>query len=124
MFVRWFVIISSVYPPQISYLEGAVVSKPPDAGCYRDGRHEEERHEDEKPEVVSPRHTVAHQHLEHQQQDVQPHCDQHGLELHTRLPFSPNGGYTDIKTSESSSTLTLIITTIQFLVAHFHDLGG
>lgn len=74
-----------------SCLKGAVMSKAPDTSCYRDGRDEEERHEDEKPEVVSPSHAVAHQHLEHQQQHVESHCDQHGFELHTGLPFRPVG---------------------------------
>lgn len=83
---------------QILYLKRAVVSEPPDAGCYRNRRHEEEGHEDEEPEVVSSRHAVAHQHLEHQQQDVEPHCDQHGLELHTRLPFSPERKHKKVKT--------------------------
>lgn len=72
------------------YLKGSVVSKAPDTSCYRDGRNEKERHEDEEPEVVSSGHTVTHQHLEHQQQDVEAHCDQHGFELHTSLPFRPN----------------------------------
>lgn len=66
------------------------MSEPPNAGCYGDGRHEEERHEDEEPEVVSSRHAVAHQHLEHQQQDVEAHRDQHGFELHAGLTFGPD----------------------------------
>lgn len=96
------------------------MSKPPDTSCYRDRRHKEERHEDEKPEVVSSGHTVAHQHLKHQQQDVEPHCNQHGFELHTSLPFGPDRG--KFKTSEGSSRPKLLNLKVQFHRAHFHHL--
>lgn len=85
---------------RITYLEGSVMSEPPDAGCYRDRRHKEEWHKNEKPEVVSPSHAVAHQHLEHQEEDMEPHGNQHCFELHTCLPFSPDRG--QVKTSEGS----------------------
>ena len=65
------------------------MSEAPDAGGHGHRGDEEERHEDEQPEVGSPGHAVAHQHLKHQQQHVETHGDQHGLELHTRLPLRP-----------------------------------
>lgn len=93
------------------------MSKPPDASRNRDGRHKEKRHEDEKPEVGSSGHTVAHQHLEHQQQDVEPDCNQHGFELHTCLPFGPDGG--NVKTSEGSSISNLLIPKIKIYRTQF-----
>ncbi|KAJ3611025.1 hypothetical protein NHX12_021359, partial [Muraenolepis orangiensis] len=60
-----------------------------DAGGHRPGTDEEEGREDERPEVGSSGHAVAHQHLKHQQQQVEAHGSQRGLELHTRLPVLP-----------------------------------
>lgn len=80
-------------------LERPIVSEAPDAGGHGHWGHEEERHEHQQPEVGPPLHPVADQDFEHEQQQVDAHCDQHGFELHAGLPFGaiarvagPNAG--------------------------------
>ncbi len=71
------------------YLKRPVVPESPHARRHWDGRDEEERHEDQEPEVWTPLHTVTHQHLEGEQEEVDSHSDQHGLKLHAGLTLSP-----------------------------------
>lgn len=82
--------------------------KPPDACCYGDGWHEEQRHKDEQPEVVSSRHPVTHQNFKHQQQDMEPHGNEHCFELHTRLPFGPDKE--QINHQKVSLTMKIVMT--------------
>lgn len=66
-------------------LQRPVMPKAPHAGGHGHGGDEEEGHEDQQPEVGPPLHPVAHQDLEHEQQQVDAHSDQHGFELHAGL---------------------------------------
>lgn len=61
----------------------------PHTCSHGDGRDEEKRHEDQQPEVFPSLHTVTHQNLKRQEEEVDPHSDQHGLELNTGLTLSP-----------------------------------
>lgn len=72
-----------------SYLERAVVPESPHACRHWDGRDEEERHEDQEPVACPMFHAVTHQHLEGEQEQVDPHSNQHGLKLHAGLPLGP-----------------------------------
>lgn len=72
-----------------SDLERAVVPEAPHTRRHGDGRNEEKRHEDQEPEVFPSLHTVTHQNLECQEEEVDPDRDQHGLEFDAGLALSP-----------------------------------
>lgn len=58
-----------------SHLQWPVMSKAPNTSCNRNRGDKEERHEDQQPEVASSLDPVTDQDFEHQQEQVDAHCD-------------------------------------------------
>lgn len=70
-------------------LKRAVVPEAPHTRSHGDGRDEEQWHEDQQPEVFPSLHTVTHQNLKGQEEEMDPNRDQHGLEFDTGLTLGP-----------------------------------
>lgn len=60
----------------------------PHTCSHGDGGDKEQRHEDQQPEVFPSFYTVTHQHLKRQEEEMDPHSNQHGLEFNTGLALS------------------------------------
>lgn len=73
----------------VTDLKWAVVPEAPNTRCHRDGWDKKQRHKDQQPEVFPSLHTVTHQNLERQEEEMDPNSDQHGLKFYTGFTLSP-----------------------------------
>lgn len=58
-----------------THLQWPVMSKAPNTSCDGNRGNKEQRHEDQEPEMVASLDPVTDQHFEHQQEQVDTHCN-------------------------------------------------